>query len=367
MYMRGSAKCELPTAMNKKRTFLVIGSIVLYAVLFVEISITASAETDLYFPPMNADWETVSLEETGWDASKLDRAVKYVGEQNSSGIVILYRGRILVETYWNIKPAEDRRSLYKYMLVGSTSDGRAIEDVASVQKSVISFLAAMARVNGKLDIDSTVARYLGDGWSKASLKQESNITVKHLMSMTSGLDESLHYKHPAGTVWDYNTTAYSMMIPVLAKAAGMDINQLTSIWLTSPVGMLESRWETRRWLQNVHAANTIGFVSSARDLARFGLLVLAEGKWGGKAILRDSKYLHESLTPSQNLKPSYGYLWWILKKYKSVAAFGKLTRMVVVIPDKQIVIVRLGDQIKDSNRYFRDQLFKLLVDAMPDQ
>ena len=45
--------------------------------------------------------------------------------------------------------------------------------------------------------------------------------------------------------------------------------------------------------------------SHARDLARFGLLVLSEGKWNGHAILNNSKYLLESLQPSQKLKPSY--------------------------------------------------------------
>jgi len=277
----------------------------------------------------------------------------------------LYRGRILAEQYWNLQSKENQPSLYKYMLVETTSDGRVIEDVASVQKSVISFLAGIAREHGKLDLDSTVASYIGDGWSKASAKQESSITVRHLMSMTSGLNESLNYIHPAGSVWKYNTAAYSMMIPVLTNSTNMDINQLTSMWLTSPVGMLESRWEPRRWVQSYHAANTIGFATSARDLARFGLLVLSEGKWNGHAVLKNSKYLFEALQPSQNLKSSYGLLWWLIGPDNAVAALGKLSRIVFIVPDKQIVIVRLGDQTKDKNRDFRHKFWKLISAAMP--
>jgi CubicO group peptidase (beta-lactamase class C family) len=292
--------------------------------------------------------------------------MNYAGEQNSSGVVILYRGRILAEQYWKLKSVEDEGSLYKYMLVETTSDGRAIEDVASVQKSVISFLAAIAREQGKLDLDLTVANYIGNGWSKASPEQESSIKVRHLMSMTSGLNESLNYMYPAGTVWEYNTRAYSMMVLVLTKSTNMDINQLTYKWLTSPVGMYESRWKPRKWVQNHHAANNIGFATSARDLARFGLLVLAEGKWNRDAVLKNSKYLFDALQPSQNLKKSYGLLWWRIGPDNAVAALGKLSRIVYIVPNKKIVIVRLGDQTERKPSIFLRKFWKLIYASMPD-
>jgi len=343
----------------------IINIIVMCAVLIMQMSTVFAGSTDLYFPPIDGKWETVSLEESGWNAAKLGMAMEYAGQQNSSGVVILYRGRILAEHYWELKYSEDERSLYKYMLVETTSDGRTIEDVASVQKSVISFLAAIAREQGILDLDRTVASYIGHGWSKASPKQESSITVRHLMSMTSGLNNSLNYMHPAGAVWEYNTGAYSIMVPVLTNITNMDINQLTLRWLTLPVGMLESRWEHRRWVQNNHAANTIGFATSARDLARFGLLVLAEGKWNGHAVLKNPKYLSEALQPSQNLKQSYGLLWWLIGPDNAIAALGKLSRIVFIVPNKNIVIVRLGDQTKDKNRDFRRKFWEIISTAMP--
>ena len=227
-------------------------------------------------------------------------------------------------------------------MIKTTSDGRAIEDVASVQKSVVSFLVAIARERGKLDIDRTVTNYLGKGWSKALLKQEEKITVRHLMTMTSGLNESLEYEHPAGTVWQYNTRAYSKMIHVLTTVTGMSISQLTHEWLTAPTGMRESRWEMRRWVRKNHAANTVGFVTSARDSARFGLLVLAQGKWDGRSVLKNPKYLLESIQPSQDLKLSYGLLWWLISPswfpqapHNAVAALGKLSRIICIVPSQQ--------------------------------
>ena len=294
--------------------------------------------------------------------------MEYAGKQNSSGVIILSGGRILKEQYWKVESTKSHS--YKYMLIETTSDGRAIEDVASVQKSVISFLAAIARERGKLDLNRTVASYLGKGWSKASPKQEEKITVRHLMTMTSGLNEPLEYKHPAGTVWQYNTGAYSKMVAVLTKITGMSINQLTCEWLTAPTGMRESRWEPRRWVQSYHAANMIGFVTSARDLARFGLLVLAEGKWGGHAVLKNPEYLLEALQPSQYLKPSYGLLWWLIGPSwfpqapdNAVAALGRLSRIVCIVPSQQLVFIRLGDQ---ANRHFLREFWKFLSAAMPD-
>jgi CubicO group peptidase (beta-lactamase class C family) len=360
-------------SMNLRLCTGIINVTVMCAVLFLKANVVFAGSSGLYFPPVIGKWETVSLDEIGWKAAKLKIAMDYAEKQNSSGVVILYRGRILAEQYWELKSAAEERSRYKYMLVETTSDGRAIEDVASVQKSVISFLAAIAREQGKLDLDRTVESYIGNGWSKASPKQEGRITVRHLMTMTSGLDEALKYMHPAGTVWEYKTRAYSMIVPVLTTVTNMSINQLTHKWLTAPTGMRESRWEPRRWVQNHHSANPIGFATSARDLARFGLLVLAEGKWNGHAVLKNSKYLFEALQPSQNLNPSYGLLWWLVSRSwfseapdKAVAALGRLSGILFIVPNQQLVIIRLGDQTKPKTRKFLLNLWKLISAAMPD-
>lgn len=359
--------------MNLRIGIEIINITVMCIVLFFKPNLAYASLSGLYFPPMNGKWETVSPDETGWKAAKLKTAMEFAGEHNSSGVIILYRGRILAEQYWKHKSAAEERSLYKHMRVGTTPDGRAIEDVASVQKSVISFLAAIAQDKGKLDLDRTVADYLGHGWSKASREQEANITVRHLMAMTSGLNQALEYKHPAGMVWAYNTRAYSMMVPVLTKATNMDIDQLTHRWLTAPTGMRESRWKPRQWVLNHHDANPLGFMTSARDLARFGLLVLAEGKWDGQAVLKNPKYLRETHQSSHTSKPAYGLLWWRVNRFwfpeapdYAVAALGKLSRIVLIVPSQQIVFIRIGDQTNPNLRYFLRKFWILISASMPD-
>ena len=325
-------------------------TIILIALVVCAEQAIANA-SDLYYPEIASRWETVSPRNAGFDPQKLEKVTKYAKKQKSSGVIILYQGRMVTEQYWDTTPKGWENTHYKNLLIEMTSDGRAIEDVASIQKSIISFLAGVARGKGKLDIERPVSGYLGTGWSKAALSQESHITVRHLMSMTSGLSITLDFQTPAGSEWKYNTRAYSKMIQVLESATGMTISQLTADWLTRPTGMVESRWVLRHWRQDHHDANTIGFAGSARDLAKFGLLVMANGTWMGHPILEDPGFLQEALRPSQDLNHNYGLLWWLNseKMYPdlpkdTVIALGAFSRIVAVIRSHGIVAVRIGNQ-----------------------
>ena len=344
--------------------------IMLSITLLIVANPTSADPPNLYFPPDKGKWVTITPQEAGCNSQKLKTAIEYAKKQKSSSVLILYKGCILTEHYWNVTPQLWERTHYKNLITGMTSDGRMIEDVALVQKSVVSFLAGIAREQGKLDINRTVTSYLGSGWSKASPEKENKITVKHLMSMSSGLTKSLEYQNPAGSVWKYNTRAYSKMIPIVEAAAGMDIHRITSEWLTKPIGMNESRWVTRHWLQDHHDANRIGFATSARDLARFGLLVYANGIWNGKAVEKDPGFLNEALKPSQNMNPNYGFLWWLNNRNMyphspkdTVMALGSHSRILAIIPSQKLVVVRIGNKAKGN---FGKEFLKLLHAAMAD-
>ena len=119
---------------------------------------------DLYFPDNN--WQKISPSSIGWDEKLLDEALSYAKHKNSSSIVILYRGRLLAEKNWEV---DGRR--YNRMVAGADAMGNVIEDVASVQKSIVSFLIGVALGKGLLELDQPVSQFLGDGWSKAGSKK----------------------------------------------------------------------------------------------------------------------------------------------------------------------------------------------------
>ena len=141
--------------------------LILNIVLFVSSGHAIANSSELYFPTASIKWETISPERVGINSQKLQKIVNYAKKQNSTGLIILYEGRILTEQYWDIKLKNNES--YNRFFIEITSDGRTIEDVASVQKSIISFLVGIAREQGKLDINRTVSSYIGKGWSRASL------------------------------------------------------------------------------------------------------------------------------------------------------------------------------------------------------
>ena len=334
----------------------------------------------LYFPPADGTWETVAPAAAGWDPARLDAALALAEDRASTGVVILYRGRIMAERHWmpdDPSPAHTNGSFPR------TADGHAVEDVASVQKSVVAVLVGMARARGLLDLDDPVAAH-EPGWTAASPEQESAVTIRHLLAMTTGLTPDLAFEAAPGTSWRYNTPAYHHLLRIVARAAGLERNPLTRDWLTGPLGMNDSRWEPRPWAE---AAIGTGFVTTARDLARFGLLVLAGGAWRGEPIVDDAVYLAEMLRPSQALNPSYGLLWWVNGQASAlswalppevtagplipsappdlVAAQGARDRKLYVVPSLDLVVARLGDSGSTDASSFNDAFWWLLAQAAP--
>ena len=357
----------------------------------VEETTSAEPATQLYFPPDSGEWERIDPASAGWDLEALEAVLEYAGQQRSSGVVILLKGRILAERYWEVEmppwEVEPPPAVIDYigLTAGKDESGHVIEDVASIQKSVIAFLAGVAERKGLLDIEQPASKYLGQGWSRARPEQEAQIKVRNLLSMASGLDEDLAYMGTPGELYMYNTPAYSRTVTVLEKVTGMDVNAYTSKWLTSRIGMQDSRWWTRSSEVMVPWANVIGFVTTARDLARFGLLMQAQGNWDGEDLLQNPDYFERMLSPSTVANPSYGFLWWLNGGDRWVmgrqntearegslvppapddlfAGLGALGRKVYVVPSLRLVFTRLGDQPPEKE--FSNEIWKRLMKAAP--
>jgi CubicO group peptidase (beta-lactamase class C family) len=334
--------------------------------LLVALLLASAALADsLYFPPkQDAHWERVEPAQAGWNASALQAALDFAGSRRSTAVVVLYKGRIMAEREWD--PAR-QKSTPRYEFRRSP-DGRTLEDVASTQKSVAATLFGIAQHKGVIRIDDPASKYLGAGWSKVPAAEEQKITMRHLLTMTSGLTDRLEHEADPGTKWRYNSIAYQKVMRALAKASGQDVNELTREWLTGPIGMTHSSWRERP-----RAPGMLGFVTSARDLARFGLLIEAGGVWDGATIVEDREYLRAMLRPSQELNRCYGYLWWLNGQRPMlipsapadlVAALGAGGRKVYVVPSLNVVVTRIGDNTDlQGEPAFQPQFWKLLTKA----
>ena len=123
----------------------------------------------LYFPPADGPWETVDPAAAGWDAAGLDAALALAGDRDSTGVVVLHRGRILAERHWTLDAPSRGHVNGSH---GPNADGHAVEDVASVQKSVVAVLVGLARQRGLLALDDPVTDHAGR-WTQATDEQNA--------------------------------------------------------------------------------------------------------------------------------------------------------------------------------------------------
>ncbi|MFN8252513.1 MAG: serine hydrolase domain-containing protein [Ferruginibacter sp.] len=299
-----------------------------------------------YFPPLTGDtWETKTAASLNWDAAKLQEAFDYAATKQTYGLIVLQHGKIVKEQYWN----------------GWTKDTKYY--IASAGKSVTALVAGIAQQEGTININNKVSQYLGAGWTSLALAKENLITVKHQLTMTTGLDDNvpdpdctspscLIYKADAGTRWAYHNAPYHLVHDLIQTASGKAWNTYCKEKLFDKLGMPGAFW-----LNHIMYCTT-------REAARFGSLALRKGEWNGTKILTDSNYYTAMVNTSQTYNLSYGYLWWLNGKTSSmipqsqivfptslapaapadmVMALGKDDKKIYVVPSLDVVVVRLGD------------------------
>ena len=308
----------------------------------------------LYYP-RGKEWETRAPKDAGMDAAGIEEALKYAGDHNSTGLVILRGGRIVTEKYWKDWTPETAQPIY------------------SSSKSVTATLVGMAIEEGKIKSVNQSASDFVASWKGAP---QAAITLRHMLTMTSGIKvgagavspavdafaetAAFPLEHQPGEHWAYNTPVYRMLIRVLEIASGQSIDQYTERKLSGPLGMQHSKWDCAPAPNN--KTNCTWYRSCLRDMSRFGLLILRNGQWDGKQIV-SAKYVKEATSTSQMLNESYGYLWWLNGKpsYKlpggggvqpgrlwpdcppdAFGALGAQDKKIYVVPSLNLVVARHG-------------------------
>ncbi len=242
----------------------------------------------------------------------------------------------------------------------------------SMAKSVVSALVGIALKEGKIHrLDEPVGHYLEDFRGQGKEK----ITIKHLLTMSSGLNWDESYSSPfsmtteayygkdlpalihrlkaveePGKRWSYLSGNTQVLAMVLEKATGKRISTYAQEKLWGPLGMEnDALWSLDKEDGTEKAYCCLN--SNARDFAKIGKLYLHHGNWKGTQLL-DSQYVKASLTPvaipsvEDNLPVDYyGYQWWLLPDFKGMDVFyarGILGQYILVVPEKELIIVRLG-------------------------
>lgn len=256
--------------------------------------------------------------------------------------------------------------------------------IASATKSIISILIGIAIDKGFINnVDQKVLEFFPDYKTKRGEKTIQQVTLKHLLTMTAP------YKYKSEpwtkvctsedwtkTVLDllggragitgefkYSTLGIHILSTIITKFSGMTTLEFANRFLFEPLG-IESRsnfivnnkeehiaFVTSKepkeeiWFCDSKGIVTAGFglCMCAEDLVKIGQMCLDDGTYYGKQIV-SSKWIDVMKTPVIQCNErfnnmSYGYLWWIIDKEKSIyAAIGDGGNVIYINPSSQIVI-----------------------------
>ncbi|AUC82170.1 serine hydrolase [Lacinutrix sp. Bg11-31] len=331
-----------------------------YLILFLLISNCSTNETviedvteieSVYFPTVDGtNWETKSINSLNWNESQLQPLLDYLEEKNTKGFIVLHDGKIVIENYFN---NHDIESNWYW---------------ASAGKTLTTAISGIAQHENLININNKVSDYLGTGWTSASIEKEQLITCENLLSMTTGLDDSigdsvlpenLQYVTDAGERWAYHNV-YVKMQDVITQASNQSWSNYFNTKLRDRIGM------TGAWIP---FSDLSVYWSNTRSMARFGLLMSANGKWETSQIIPEN-FINEATSTSQDINRAYGYLWWLNGKNTyhlpqsqlefngelipnapsdMFAALGKNDQKTYIVPSKKLVIVRMGEAADNSN------------------
>jgi CubicO group peptidase (beta-lactamase class C family) len=270
-------------------------------------------------------------------------------------MLVYEKGQLVFERYMNDYTAEKPHLL------------------ASGTKSFSGFMAVAAQEDGLLKLDEKVSATLTE-WQQDERKKD--ITIRQLLSLSSGIHggetgsvpnyrralEMAEVTGLPGTRFQYGPVPFQLFGELMRRklqASGVAQDPLEYLQkrLFTPLGMKYEYWRQDKGKMPQLPS---GAFFTAREWAKFGLLILQKGSWEGKVIVKPESLAECFKTSSTN--PLYGMTFW--KSLPSspypdlVMAAGKGKQKLYIFPSKELLIVQLADA---ERRYSEERFISLAL------
>lgn len=291
-------------------------------------------------------------------------------ETETVAFLMISEGEIVFEEYWDGYSDSSRSNSF------------------SMAKSITTMLVQCAIQDGYME-----------GWNQPvkdflpELKGEfaDELTLRNLCTMTAGLEFNEHYTNPFDITAKlyYGPDVEKLMlenVPVI-KEPGLDAfeyqsgaTQLLGLCLMRATGKAEAEYASEKLWKPLGAQHSAEwhldskdgkelsfccFNSNARDFARFGQMMLQKGNFNGTQIL-DTAFVDTATVPFA--VPYYGHSFWICDDYGTHVYYqrGILGQYIIVIPEYEMVIVRLGHMRLGSDMHHSTDFRVILEEVLKE-
>ena len=332
------------------------------AAIIVFVAVRPAAGADEVFP--GKSWTRAATPETvGWSSAGLAAVRDKAARAGSTEVMIVHRG----------------------VMVDGWGDLAAKSEAYSIRKSMLSALIGIAAAKDRIDLGETMAA-LGIDDNPPLTAAEKEATVGDLIQGRSGIYHRALYEtprmaserpargsHPHGSFWYYNNWDFNALGTIYEAKTGEKIFEAVARHIAAPLEMEDFTPADGRYVtgpESRHAAYPMRL--SARDLARFGLLFLREGRWKDRQVV-PAAWVRESTTGSSptGRGSAYGYMWWAAAGEtcfpgarageRCFFAAGNYGQFVAVIPTRDLVIVHRVDTDRTTTRVTRTAFGELMA------
>ncbi|WP_288243607.1 serine hydrolase [uncultured Chryseobacterium sp.] len=274
-----------------------------------------------------------------------DSILKELKKTRASSLVVIQDQKLVYEEYWK------------------NHDASSLMNSFSMAKGILSLLVGCAIDDGYLQSEHQLLSSIFPSYKNS--RYGKHLTLCHLMTMQAGLDWKEEYHHPfsenskqyfvedlarqafeieckemPGQNYEYQSVAAQLLGLALRKVTQKDLAAYFAEKIWKPLGMESpAKWSVDK--KGVEKAFCC-IHATARDFAKIGQLVMQNGYWKGKQLISE-EYCKRMLTPTK-LNDAFGFTIWAddedSLKYRFF--YGFLGQFIIMIPEKQMVIVKTG-------------------------
>ena len=306
------------------------------------------------------------------EKERFELAADYSRQARGVSVLVMKGDKIVFEDYQNGHTADEPSPLFS-----GTKSFSGVMLAAAIEDKLIK------------DFDEKVSDTITE-WKSDDRK--SKITIRQLLSLTSGIDagqigvvpaysEAIlkPASHDPGTFFQYGPVPYQIFGELMTrklKPKNETVMGYLKRRILDPIGLNVPYWR----MENGQPLLPQGASLTAREWVKFGLFLKSGGKWNGKQIVK--KDLLNELIIGSKANPAYGVTFWLNNKGQGPAgratiggnsdgigrngiaegvsdlfmAAGALNQRLYVIRSLDLVVVRQGQMAKYDDAEFLKRL-----------